>query len=152
MSRSLRWFPNSLFQNWRMQGWSPKQEVCRSRRDISGVFFEVAKLITIDSLKMPGIVYRKSGDNAESNYTLAAWAQKAKIEARQIPTALVNLEKLKDNLETIRGFTTLNPEEFCSKLQNILADCGVALVFLPHIKGSFLSGASFQDGKKLFWD
>ena len=30
-----------------------------------------------------------------------------------------------------------------------LAQCGIALVFLPHLQGSFLQGASFIDGKKI---
>lgn len=31
----------------------------------------------------------------------------------------------------------------------MLAECGIALVFLPHLQGSFLQGASFTDGKKI---
>ena len=31
----------------------------------------------------------------------------------------------------------------------MLAECGIALVFLPHLKGSFLQGASFMDGNKI---
>ena len=30
-----------------------------------------------------------------------------------------------------------------------MACCGIALIFLPHIKGSFLHGATFIDGKKI---
>lgn len=45
--------------------------------------------------------------------------------------------------------TTLNPKEFCPGLKTRLAECGIALVFLPHLKGSFLQGASFMDGNKI---
>lgn len=31
----------------------------------------------------------------------------------------------------------------------MLAENGVALVFLPHLKGSFLQGATFIDGNKI---
>jgi HTH-type transcriptional regulator/antitoxin HigA len=31
----------------------------------------------------------------------------------------------------------------------MLSECGIALVFLPHLKGSFLQGASFMDGNKI---
>ena len=31
----------------------------------------------------------------------------------------------------------------------MLAECGIALIFLPHLKGSFLQGASFMDGNKI---
>ena len=43
----------------------------------------------------------------------------------------------------------MSPEEFCPELIRILAAKGVALVFLPHMKGSFLHGATFKDGRKI---
>ncbi len=45
--------------------------------------------------------------------------------------------------------TVINPDEFCPRIKKVLADCGIALVFLPHLKGSFLQGASFLDGNKI---
>ena len=39
--------------------------------------------------------------------------------------------------------------QFCPELVRILAARGVALVFLPHMKGSFLHGATFKDGRKM---
>ena len=45
--------------------------------------------------------------------------------------------------------TVLKPKEFCPQIKKCLADCGIALVFLPHLKGSFLQGASFMDGNKI---
>ena len=45
--------------------------------------------------------------------------------------------------------TTLNPSAFCKLLTDILSNCGIALVFLPHIGGSFLHGATFYDGNKI---
>ncbi|GHU42371.1 hypothetical protein FACS1894111_06220 [Clostridia bacterium] len=112
-------------------------------------FFEVAKLPIIDKLKMPGIAFRKTGENVENDYVLAAWAQKAKIEARKVSTKPINIAKLKKSIKTIRSYTVLPPNEFCENLQTIFAECGVALIFLPHIEGSKLNGASFLDGKKI---
>ena len=43
----------------------------------------------------------------------------------------------------------MNPSDFCPKLIELLSNCGIALVFLPHIGGSFLHGATFYDGKKI---
>ena len=45
--------------------------------------------------------------------------------------------------------TTMNPSDFCPKLIELLSNCGIALVFLPHIGGSFLHGATFYDGNKI---
>jgi HTH-type transcriptional regulator / antitoxin HigA len=112
-------------------------------------FFEVAKLELIDELRIPGIVYRKTGTGKTSDYSLAVWAQKARIEARKYTTAPINIKKLEQETCRIRDMTIESPEVFCSKLINIFADCGIALVFLPHIGGSFLHGASFYDGNRI---
>ena len=45
--------------------------------------------------------------------------------------------------------TIQSPDEFCNKLTQILSNCGIALIFLPHLKGSFLHGATFYDGNKI---
>uniref|UniRef100_UPI003FEF5357 hypothetical protein n=1 Tax=Fusobacterium mortiferum TaxID=850 RepID=UPI003FEF5357 len=37
---------------------------------------------------------RTNGENSTSDYALAAWSQKAKIEARKIETDSINIKKL----------------------------------------------------------
>ena len=49
----------------------------------------------------------------------------------------------------IRLMTVMKAKEFSPKLKSMLAECGIALVFLPHLQGSFLQGASFIDGNKI---
>ena len=78
-----------------------------------------------------------------------AWAQEAKIKARNIQTAAINIKGLIAAMPEMRKMTLLKPKEFCPKIKKCLADCGIALVFLPHLKGSFLQGASFQDSNKI---
>lgn len=112
-------------------------------------FFEVAKLDLLDELHIPGIAYRRTGANETSDYSLAAWAQKARIEARKCKTAPINIGKLEQEIPRIREMTVDDPEIFCNKLLALFADCGIALVFLPHIGGSFLHGASFYDGNHI---
>ena len=71
------------------------------------------------------------------------------IKARGIQTAPINIRGLISAMPELRKMTVLNPKEFCPKIKKCLADCGIALVFLPHLKGSFLQGASFMDGNKI---
>jgi HTH-type transcriptional regulator / antitoxin HigA len=75
-------------------------------------FFEVAKLELLDGLRIPGIVYRKTGNNETSDYSLAAWAQKARIEARNYKIAPINIKKLEQEIPLIREMTVENPEVF----------------------------------------
>lgn len=109
-------------------------------------FFEVVNLGLIGS---PAIAFRKLGEGEKSNYALLAWAQEAKLEARETQTAPINIAKLRDLIPDIRRMTTQSPEVFCPALRDALASCGVAVVFLPHLSGSFLHGATFYDGGKI---
>lgn len=118
-----------------------KERVYQLRR-----FFEVAKLEVLSSLLIPGIAFRRTATNESSDYALAVWAQKARIEARNIETAKINLKLLDESIYRIREMTTMDPAFFCPQLTQRLAACGIAIVFLPHIGGSFLHGASFFDG------
>lgn len=112
-------------------------------------YFQVARLETIEKLTIPGIAYRRTDVNDRSNYALAAWAQRAQIEAREREVSSINIARLQELIPTIRAMTLEPTDVFCNKLVELLAGCGIAAVFLPHIKGSFLHGASFYDGKHI---
>ena len=112
-------------------------------------FFEVVRLGNLDGTFMPQIAARKLSDSVKSDYALLASAQKAKIEARSISTSPINIERLKNYLPVFRTMTRQDPAVFFSELCMKLADCGIALVLLPHIGGSFLHGATFMDGTKI---
>ena len=43
----------------------------------------------------------------------------------------------------------LSPHIFCAEFVKLLAECGIAIVFLPHINSSFLHGATFIDKHKI---
>lgn len=112
-------------------------------------YFEVAQLEFLRGTLVSGIACRKLSETEKSDYALLAWVQKARIEARKIPTKPVNEKRLAKVIPQIRAMTVLPPEEFGSKLVTTLAECGIALVFLPHIGGSFLHGATFGDKNKM---
>jgi HTH-type transcriptional regulator/antitoxin HigA len=112
-------------------------------------FFEVANLALLDQLDFTHIVCRQLKKNEKTDYALLAWAQKAKIEARRYPTKNINISGLKATLPAIRAMILEKPVIFSLKLQELLAAYGVAMIYLPHIGGSFLHGATFYDGTKI---
>lgn len=113
-------------------------------------YFEVTQLKILQNHLVPaGIACRKSSESELSYYALVAWAQKAKLEARKIDTKPINVKKLIIKIPEIRKMTIMPMSKFCVGLQRMLADCGIALVLLPYIGGSFLHGATFYDGHKI---
>ncbi len=142
----LRLFPyNEAAKNaWVKVTRNSEEKVIELRR-----FFEVALLKNINNLAIPGIAYRAVNKDEHNDYALAIWAQAARLQARKIDAPPINIKKLKEILGEIRALTVRPPEEFCDKLRELLLNCGIVLVFLPHLKGSFLHGASFVDSKHI---
>jgi len=130
-------------------GWVDKTRKPEEKVNQLRQFFEVAKLNLLENLRIPGIAYRKTGENSFSDYSLAVWAQKARLEARKYNVEPINISKLEKVMPNIREMTTKSPEIFCKELIELLGGCGIALIFLPHIGGSFLHGATFYDGNKI---
>lgn len=112
-------------------------------------FFEVVDLSALGDTLITRIACRRLALTEKSDLALMAWAQEAKIQARKIDTAPIDTKRLNSVIPDIRKMTVLSPDEFSQELKKCLADCGVALIFLPHLKGSFLQGASFMDGNKI---
>lgn len=113
-------------------------------------FFEVVQLDMLHGSLIPaGIACRKLSETEKSYYALVAWAQKAKLESRKVQTQPIDIKLLRNSISEIRKMTRMPAKEFCKKLSALLAECGIAIVFLPHIGGSFLHGATFYDGNKI---
>ena len=138
------------FKEMAKNGWLPDTTKIEERVMLLRKFCEVVQLERLTSGQLlPSIAYRRLSITEKSDFALIAWVQKAKIEARGITVAPINLSELKKQLPTIRAMTTEDPSVFCPKLLEILSNCGIALVFLPHIGGSFLHGATFYDKNKI---
>lgn len=130
-------------------GWVPatrniKEKVVNLRK-----YFEVVRLSLLGNNQIVSIACRRLAITEKSDLALIAWAQRAKIIARDVKTEPINIKELVYKIDKIREMTLESPEQFCPKLKNLLSDCGIALVFLPHLKGSFLHGATFIDGNRI---
>lgn len=130
-------------------GWVPETKNAKEKVIYLRKFFEVVELSLLERHQFTRIACRRLAITEKSDFALLAWAQEAKIEARSIHTSPINIKELVEIIPEIRKMTMQNPKDFCPNLKELLANCGIALVFLPHLKGSFLQGASFMDGNKI---
>lgn len=130
-------------------GWVPETRDAREKVVYLRKYFEVVELSLLGNEQITRIACRRLAITEKSDLALMAWAQEAKIKARNVQTAAINIKGLIAAMPEMRKMTLLKPKEFCPKIKKCLADCGIALVFLPHLKGSFLQGASFQDSNKI---
>lgn len=137
------------YKEMEKNGWIETSSNWYERVIVLRKYFEVVKLELLEKSLLPIISCRKLSISEKSDFALMAWAQKAKIEARDVEVKSININKLKTHLSELRKMTMDDPNDFCPILIERLADCGIATVFLPHIGGSFLHGATFLDNKKI---
>ncbi|AZT90161.1 addiction module antidote protein, HigA family [Caldicellulosiruptor changbaiensis] len=88
------------------------------------------------------VCFRKANNEKTSCYALAAWIRKAEIEAHKIETKPFNKEKIYQIIPVIRELTKHSWDEIYPKLINLCSECGIALVTLPHLKGTYVNGAT----------
>ena len=129
-------------------GWVPETTNAQEKVSYLRKYFELVNLMLLGDGRITNIACRRLAITDKSDLALIAWAQEAKLKARDIKTTRLDLKKLQSSLLDIRNLTNLAQEVFFPKLNKILADCGIALVYLPHLKGSFLQGATFLDGNR----
>ena len=130
-------------------GWVPETGVSKEKVVNLRKYFEVVELSLLENNQITRIACRRLAVTEKSDLALLAWAQEARIKAREVETAPINVKGLISIIPEIRLMTVMKPKDFCPRLKSMLAECGIALVFLPHLQGSFLQGASFIDGNKI---
>lgn len=130
-------------------GWVPDTKIKTERVINLRRFFEVVQLSLLDNSKITRVACRRLAITEKSDLALIAWIQKAKINAREIQTSSFSIRTLMRKIPEIRKMTVSKPQVFFPLMEKELSDCGVALVLLPHLQGSFLQGASFIDGNKV---
>ncbi len=70
------------------------------------------------------------------------WVAIALNEARKKQCQKFDKVKLMNSIAEIRNMTKQKPEEFSERLQKIMADSGIAFVYIPHLSRSRIYGAT----------
>lgn len=108
-------------------------------------FFEVANLSVLDDKRIWPIACRQLGDTDKAMRAKLVVAQYAKLHARNISVDTYKKDKIDKALHRLKQYTKYESFDFFEEIQTLLARCGIALVLVPHIPGSFLQGVSFID-------
>jgi len=86
--------------------------------------------------------FRQSKAFANKPESSSVWLRKGELEAQQIECKPFHKEKFRLTLNAIRLLTRTKPEQFESKTVQKCAEVGVAVVFVPPIKGAPVYGAT----------
>ena len=113
LSKQLPYSEMSKF-GWIPETRDPKEKVINLRK-----YFEVVELSLLENRQVTRIACRRLAVTEKSDFALMAWAQQAKILARNIETSPINIKKLINIIPEIRSMTILKPKEFCPKIKSM---------------------------------
>jgi len=135
-----------MYKNgWVVEATRVEDKVTHLRR-----YFELSQLKILDEMMIsPAIECHKMAENENDFFAMVAWAQKAKLAAREIDTKPIDINALKETIPEIRKMTRMPAKKYCKRLTEVLASCGVAIAFLPYIEGTKWHGTTFLDGNKV---
>ena len=101
-------------------------------------------IATLRKLQDPDLVanFRTAVSTTEEKQTVnsQAWLLLALRFANEITVQPYSAGKLRAALPEIRSMTLQSPDVFLPRLRELLAECGVAFVLLPHLKNSGVNG------------
>lgn len=88
------------------------------------------------------VLYRKSSHFKEHEEATAVWLHLAEREADLIDTRLFDKDRFRAVLKEVRGLTMDPMEKAFSRVQELCAAAGIALVKVPELRTTHISGAS----------
>lgn len=99
-----------------------------------------------DWIENRAVSFRKSVAFEESKEATAIWLQLAERNAVDLELPPYNREAFRKGLDLLRTCTLLNPQVVLERMKDECAKAGVAVVCIPKLKGTRLSGASWWLG------
>jgi len=124
-------------------GWIKKGKDKIEQIDEALRFFGVASSKQWKTLWLSSAAaFRKSKAFTSQPEACSVWLRKGELQAQKIVCEPFNKEKFRLALEGIRSLTRKEPEHFETKTVQMCADSGVAVVFIPPIKGAPVYGAT----------
>jgi addiction module HigA family antidote len=106
-------------------------------------FFGVASVEAWNAqFKRIAVSYRKSPAFTSSKESVSAWLRIGEIEAENIKTSPFDKNTFKNALQEIRFLTREDPEIFELRMKELCRNSGVALLFIPELPKTRLSGAT----------
>ena len=94
------------------------------------------------------VAYRQTQRFETCAEAVSAWLRQGAIQAQQIQCEPFNRKKFQKALESIRALTREEPQVFVPRLTDLCAAAGVAVVFVPELPKTGVSGATRWIGDK----
>jgi len=112
-------------------------------------FLKVSVLSQIKDVKEFEPAYRVTDQRNVSSEALATWLHSGRLLSEKVETSVFDKKRLENSLNDIKTLMSTQELNYAIKeIKKILCSCGVALVMIPHFKGTKVSGATFWSKNK----
>lgn len=124
--------------NWIEKFTDPKAQLVAVLR-----FFGIASVSQWDDMwPNLNVAYRQHNSHEVFAESVSAWLRRGEIEAAEITCQPYDKSTFRSALDEIRKLTTQPPETFVPEMKRLCALAGVAVVFVPALPKSGVSGAT----------
>ena len=117
---------------------NPLEKVINLRK-----FFSVASLSFDTNLKRK-LAFRKQNNEKFSYESLYCWLRYGEIQSNKKEYPKFNTELLKENVKKIRKLAGNSFLKELKSIQELLAECGISLIFEPHLPKTYVNGVSYK--------
>jgi HTH-type transcriptional regulator/antitoxin HigA len=143
LDRDLGWLKRIPVAQMAKFGWLQKHKDAKAQLIEVLRFFGIASVDQWDDMwPNLNVAYRQHNHHEVLPEAVSAWLRRGEIEAAQIQCDAYDRNKFRQALDEIRGLTMELPEFFVSRLQELSAKAGVAVVFVPALPKTGVSGAT----------
>jgi addiction module HigA family antidote len=139
------WLDAFPVNDMRKLGWLPDSREKHVLVDSLLKFFCVASTEEWERIYIDeeiSVAFRVSLAHTQSPHSISAWLRKGEIQSKEIKIDEFDKKKFKKALAEIKELAFLMPDDFIRQLQNICANCGVAVVFTQKLPKAPISGAT----------
>jgi len=122
-------------------GWiTPERDPAKKLEQVLG-FFGVASVEALESRGLEAR-FRQSSAFEANPIAVGAWLRKGHLDADRIDCAPFDAARFREVLVEARRLCAGMPDDFAQRLVTLCASAGVAVVFVPELPGTHLSGAA----------
>lgn len=143
LERDLKWLKHIPINAMVKLSWIEKLKDKKAQLVEVLRFFGIANVNQWDDMwPNLNVAYRQNQKHEVFPEAVSAWLRQGEIEASAITCQPYNKAKFRDVLDEIRSLTTEEPAHFVPAMQELCSMAGVAVVFVPALPKTGVSGAT----------
>lgn len=143
LTKDLDWLDRIPVRDMARLGWISKKQDKKEQLVEVLRFFSIAAVDQWDDVwPSLNVAYRQSRKQEVFPEAVSAWLRQGEREAVRMSCRPYDKAKFREALDAIRGLTVEAPEAFVPAMQQLCATAGVAVVFVPALPKTGVSGAT----------